>query len=326
MPKLQRLLPAKWWSSFLWIAVSYIVFADILPNLLLLLINCSGYLPYSDRPGPGWQSPHLPSKEELNFFLGFAYSLIVPTAIYSAGFGVIGLLFGLCSLPRWLTRLIGSPLAFIASGFMMMAAGWMIAISAVGIYTAAICGLIWGLVVLPLLIVRRTQLLPMWLRVVLPIAVFSAAALYLLQPFLPKPAETETTVYVLEQTPLGKSLDQVDWSNFGGMPKMEHIPTERFAPVTISVFSMSDKRKSRVLVLLSDSESPDTTLDVPRTGDAIYSENHGSWTTLLKPSKKASFRIRVIRGGGVGADGNCCHSGSSTNWIFPPDPAVHDRK
>ena len=320
------MLPKRWWSSFLWIVVSYIVFADILPNLLLLLINCSGYLPYSDRPGPGWQPPHLPSKDELSFFFGFAYSLIVPTAIYAAGFGVIGLLFGLCSLPRWVTRIVGSPLAFIASGCMMMAAGWMIAISAVGIYTAAICGLIWGLLVLPLLVVRRTAPLTMWLRVVLPVAIFSGAAFYLLRPFLPNPAETETTVFVLEQTPLGKTLDKVDWSQFGGMPKMEHTPTGRFAPVAVSTLSMSDKRKSRVLVLLSDGESPDTTLDVPRTGDAIYSESHGNWTTILNPSRKASFRIKVIQGGGVGAEGECCHGGSSTNWIFPPDPAIQDKK
>jgi hypothetical protein len=95
----RRASPKKWWSSFLWIAVSYVVATDVVPNLLLLLINCAGYLPYSDRPGPGWQLPHLPSGDELRFFLGFAILLARATAFYAAGFAVAGVIFGVCSLP-----------------------------------------------------------------------------------------------------------------------------------------------------------------------------------------------------------------------------------
>ena len=317
---MKRFLPTKWWSSFLWTALSYIVFTAVLPNLLLLIVNCSGYLPYSDRPGPGWQSPHLPSKDELGFFLGFAAYMVRPTAIYALAFGVIGLLFGLCSLPRWLVRLLGSPLALIAAGFLMMAAGWMIAISALGIYVAAVCGFVWGLLLLPLLTVPRDKPLPIIMRVMLPVGVFAASGLFLVRPFLPNLAETTVTVFVVEQTPLGKPLINLDWSAFGGMPHFDHVPDGRFAPVSLSTFSMSDKRKSRVLLVMSDSQPSEDTLNVPRTGDAIYLESDHKWVTVLKPQRKASFGIKVTSKFGVTADGECCHSGSVQNSIFPPQP------
>src|SRR5437764_15241795 len=45
----------------------------LLGGLLLLLLICSlvGYLPYSDRPGPGWETPHLPSWQEIRFYAGW---------------------------------------------------------------------------------------------------------------------------------------------------------------------------------------------------------------------------------------------------------------
>ncbi len=78
--------PKSWWSRSLWIAATYVIAANFLPNLLLVLINSVGYLPYSDRPGPGWQTPHLPSGQELGFFAGLAVLLLPAT-------GIIGMVF-----------------------------------------------------------------------------------------------------------------------------------------------------------------------------------------------------------------------------------------
>ena len=186
MPKLRKLLPTKWWSSFLLIVATYIIATDFLANLLLLLINCVGYLPYSDRPGPGWQPAHLPSKDELRFFLSFAQALLPGSALYGGMFGLAGLLFGVCSVPRWVIRLLGAPLAFLASALIMSAAGWMIAISALGVYVAAGCAAIWALLLLPLLVVPKSSPLPMLVRLLLPLTFFGAGCFYLVRPFLPQ--------------------------------------------------------------------------------------------------------------------------------------------
>jgi hypothetical protein len=147
-----------------------------------------------------------------------------------------------------------------------------------------------------------------------------AAAFYLLRPFLPNPAETKTTVFAIRQTPLGKPFTDLDWSAFGGMPHLDKIPGGLFSPVSLSTFSMSDKRKSRVLLMMFDQEIPEEALNVPRTGDAIYSEKNHQWTALLKPERKGSFRIKVSREFGVVSVGECCHSGGSTNFTYPPRP------
>ncbi|HEY5328911.1 MAG TPA: hypothetical protein VIJ79_03425 [Acidobacteriaceae bacterium] len=201
MTMLKHWRPKKWWSCFLWIAATYIVAADVLPNLLLLIVNCIGYLPYSDRPGPGWQRPHLPSKEELQFFLGFAMLMLKPTAIYSTGFAIAGTLFRLCSLPRWLIRLIAALPAFLAAGLMMAGVGWMIAISSFGVYLAAGCGLVWALFIFPLLIAPRAVHLPLAARIALPTALVLSGLLGLLYPMLPRTPEAAVNVDLMRLTP-----------------------------------------------------------------------------------------------------------------------------
>jgi len=102
------------------------------------------------------------------------------------------------------------------------------------------------------------------------------------------------------------------------MPRFDHMPSGLFAPVSLSTFSMSDKRKSRVLVVLSGDDSPEDVLSVPRTGDAIYSEQNRGWIAVLKPARRASFGIKVTHKFGVVTDGECCHGSSAKYWVFPP--------
>jgi len=83
---------------------------------------------------------------------------------------------------------------------------------------------------------------------------------------------------------------------------------------------MSDKRKSRVLVLLTNNDSSEDVLGAPRTGDAIYSQQGNGWIAVLKPQRKASFGIKITRKFGVVPDGECCHGSSSRYWPFPPKP------
>jgi hypothetical protein len=104
------------------------------------------------------------------------------------------------------------------------------------------------------------------------------------------------------------------------MPRFDHQPGGLFAPVSLSTFSMSDKRRPLVLVMLSNDDGSENVLSVPRTGDAIYSQQNHDWIAVLKPARKASFGIEVTRKFGVVPDGECCHSSSTQNWVFPPKP------
>ncbi|HET6934028.1 MAG TPA: hypothetical protein VFI72_04260, partial [Candidatus Angelobacter sp.] len=150
-----------------WIAGTYVIAADCLPNLLLIIINSSGYLPYSDRPGPGWQMPHLPTTQELGFFFGFSVLLLTGTAIVAALFVVAGVILAFCRLPGWALRLVAAPIAFLSAGLMMDGAGWYIAISALGVYIAAGCGLLWGIFVFPWLVPQMSRTSPRPARIAL---------------------------------------------------------------------------------------------------------------------------------------------------------------
>src|ERR1022692_4165229 len=190
----------SWWSSLLWVAGTYVLAADLLPNLILIAVNSSGYLPYRDRPGPGWQKPDLPSQAELQFFVGFAFLLLRGTALYGGIFALIAGLLGFCRVPRLGLRLISTPLAFISSGTMMAAAGWMIAISSMGVYTAAVCGGLWGLLVFPQLIPKATYTPPLAVRILGPLLIFAGGGYWLIRPLLPDRALTNAKVEVIRKS------------------------------------------------------------------------------------------------------------------------------
>jgi len=88
---------------------SYVLASNVIPVLLFLVIDCIGYLPYSYRPGPGWQHPHLPGWTEASFYLGFAALLGRSTLIYAAAHTLLAAIYEFCSLPRWLIRIFAIP-------------------------------------------------------------------------------------------------------------------------------------------------------------------------------------------------------------------------
>ena len=123
------------------------------------MINSIGYLPYSDRPGPGWQTPHFPMLPELKFFVGFAALLFPAAALYSSFFAVGAVILGICQLRCWALRIVAVVPAFLAGELLMAGVGWFIAISAVGVYVAAGCAGLWGFFIFPPLVPRTNYAL-----------------------------------------------------------------------------------------------------------------------------------------------------------------------
>ena len=180
-------MPKNWWSRALWTAATYVIAAGLLPDLLLVLVNSLGYLPYSDRPGPAWQSPHVPSAQELQFFAGFAVLLSKGTFFYGLIFAAVGLVLGFCSVPRWAVRSIAALTAFLTGGLMMAATGWMIAISSAGVYIAAGCGALWGLFLFPRFVSPAKNPPLLAVRVLLVFVIVVGGTYWLVRPLPPDP-------------------------------------------------------------------------------------------------------------------------------------------
>src|SRR5215472_8219291 len=76
--------------------------------LLLVVSSAVGYLPYSDRPGPGWFSPHLPTLRESGFFASWAFFFVGPFALFwGAILFVFVRLTGWLGSPKWFLRTLG---------------------------------------------------------------------------------------------------------------------------------------------------------------------------------------------------------------------------
>jgi hypothetical protein len=313
---LKWMLPNSWWSRCLWIVVTYVIAADLLPNLLLVLVNSVGYLPYSDRPGPGWQTPHLPSGEELRFFVSFASLLLKGTAFYGLIFATAGFILGFCSLPRWALRFLAAPTAFLASGLMTAAGGWMIAISSMGVYTAAGCGALWGLFVFPRLVARTSYALPIAARIAVPVAMLAGGTYWLVKPLLPDPELTNAKIEIIRRSDAGADLSQVDLSYVGPSIAREAKGSGKYVSVNRMEFTTDRRSQVRVLLIIDDDHPTAHTFLLPRSGDAIYRQSRGKWNEERAEARnsKLSLELSPQGSGGINLElkGPCCSSMAQT--------------
>jgi hypothetical protein len=308
---LKRMLPTAWWSRTISIALTYIIAADFLPNLLLVLINCSGYLPYSDRPGPGWQTPHFPTGEELGFFVGFAGLLLPGTAILGAAFSAAGLILGFCGLPRWALRLFAALTAFLAAGLMMQGAGWYIAISALGVYVAAGCGLLWGIFVFPGLVPRMSYTLPLPARIALPVLMAVGGTYWLLKPFLPDPALTNAKIEVIKRDTAGAELSTIDLSYLGSSFAGEVKGQGKYLSIHRIEFTTDHRNQVRVLLMIDDDRPVSHSFVLPRSGVAIYRQSQGKWNQELAGARNSKLSLELKPddpGITLRVQGPCCSS------------------
>ncbi len=316
---LKRTLPNTWWCRCLWIVATYVAAADLLPNTLLVLINSVGYLPYSDRPGPGWQVPHLPTGGEMQFFVDFAVLLLPATVIYAFIFAVAGLVLGFCLLPRWALRVLAAPTAFMASALLMAGVGWMIAVSSVGVYTAAGCGALWGLFVFPGLVPQIERALPIAIRIGLPVAMFAGSTYWLVRPLLPDPALTNARIEVIRRDDAGTDLSGIDLSYVGPSIIQKVKGSGKYVSVSRMEFTTDGRNQVRVLLIIDDARPISSTLLLPRSGDAVYRQSHGRWNEERTESRNSNLSLELSSSGPDGitlqTKGPCC---SSQAWRSAP--------
>ena len=113
-----------------------------------------GYLPYSDRPGPGWYGK-FPALSWAAFWDGvvsmFDWALLLVPYALVAGLIVFAVarLLERFKAPRVLVAVVGALLAGFVSGYIVLAIGWYIAIAEAPVYFAIVLGLVFGVFLLP---------------------------------------------------------------------------------------------------------------------------------------------------------------------------------
>lgn len=169
-----------------WVA-SLGVFALVVAAATLISLAGSlivGYLPYSDRPGPGWGRGVF-NWSEFEFFLD--WMLFLPYFLLQTDVALFPLarLLGWFHSPRWLLRVFGGVFAGIAALVGVAAAGWYIAIAEFPAVCGAVSGLIYGAVILPRFAGPARSSPATWRQWTGAIATILACGAFVVYPLIP---------------------------------------------------------------------------------------------------------------------------------------------
>jgi hypothetical protein len=128
----------------------YLLVVTGMPLLAIVVMSFVGYVPYSDRPGPGWYGLRLAiSARELKFFVDWWSVTAVAALPAAVVLYVLRAVLHVVRTPRWALAIVcGFISAFIAA-YLFLAAGWYIALSSVVVAMAALAGFIYGALLLP---------------------------------------------------------------------------------------------------------------------------------------------------------------------------------
>ena len=190
-------------------ALLFSAFVSLTTSGVLLFASVLGYLPYSDRLGPGWWGrAHCPSLGEIGNYLGFAPLFAYFCLFFGLGFFLLSLVLGIASTPKWLTRVIGGLIGVLAAGLAVTGAGWYLALAAIGPDSAMVAGLFYGVFLFPLFVFSREQRLAIWQRSIVIAAATAVFILWIVWPLLPRKPVPGVAVLVNRVTP---GPVPVDW-------------------------------------------------------------------------------------------------------------------
>ena len=290
----------------------------------LVVMAFVGYVPYSDRPGPGWYGLRLAiTAREVEFFVGWwAF-----TGLYAMPVGA--LLFALQDVlrlvraPRWLVTTVCGLAGFVLSGYLAAATGWYIAISEVPVIVAAFAGGLYGALVLPRLPIGiasasgRLSMTRLAVGAAIPVAVVALVALMLAEPRARvEPQQAAALVIV------GCALDHAQLSPSSGALTVAELQVRRRLGVAgpvgvVAIITPWTSRAAGGIQQLPIGETADaqprskprTVIVTPRFPDApleldvafpspgLYVKRDEAWTTMptdLRATRKV--RIAPIKG------------------------------
>jgi hypothetical protein len=120
----------------------------------LSLAPIFGYLPYSDRPGPGWNG-RFPAiswaefVETVKFMLDWAKLFIWQAVVFALLIFLLARGLELVRTPRFAVAIICAVVSVFFTGFLMLAAGWYISLGAATFYFSILLAIVFGALLLP---------------------------------------------------------------------------------------------------------------------------------------------------------------------------------
>jgi hypothetical protein len=328
---------------FLGICVSFCLAISVGTSALLAIINLVGYLPYSDRPGPGWQGFHWPSsamlEQTLGFFVGWIPMLAVTCLYFGLGLALLGLLFQWLSLPRSLVRLLGAVLAGCAAALATAAAGWYIALGEIGAALGLLCGVVWGVFVLPRFVGSRETVSALWLRITAGTLGVGVFLYWTISPLIPDRDAQSLRVEVVRIVPGEQSLtsgfQQIpatertnNMVGFGGNLTEEDatllnksgVRGRLYGGLSTELSVGGATREARALIVVTEPLERPVLLRQPKAARVIYLERRGEWTMIPPdaPTIRKKIRLTPVQGDATKIkaiiDSQASNDGTTFSW------------
>jgi hypothetical protein len=265
------------------LATAGLYIACVVGGTLLVLVGSSliGYLPYSDRPGPGWHGAGV-NWQELRFFLSWSLLLLPSVAIIGLALAVFGQVLAALRSPRWFLALVGALIGGYLALIAVVGAGWYIAIAATPVYAAGVFGLLFGILLFPRWSIgkadRAAPRTVNWLASgALTALAIGAIYLRFLAPHYSQELILDFVRIDPGEQPLASSLEH---SNLSESEKV--LLTEMF-PVGVARFGMSASvgggrgPQARMVVVFTGPLSTRTSLREPKGGGLVYVQSGSTW-------------------------------------------------
>jgi hypothetical protein len=275
-------------------------------SLVLLVSSCIGYLPYSDRPGPGWWGkPHFPSWTEVATYFGFAPWFAYGCLYFGLGLFVLSLALGVASTPRWLNRLIGGFIAAIAAMFAVAAAGWYLALAAIGPYSALALGLLYGIFIFPRFVRLRTPPTSPWIRIGTAACASVLFLGWIFAPLIPQKPVPSVRFDLIRVTP-GESPVKEQWfesKDVAAEVAVLHITGEPHGGIGGGASASQGAPEIDVGLIALEPIRTMSKLDIPNSGCVVYVLKGGKWIANPSFSKKDGRKFTVAPGNDLRFDG-----------------------
>jgi hypothetical protein len=311
--------------SFLGTAILFSVVVSAGTSLVLLVSSSLGYLPYSDRPGPGWWGhPHWPSLAEAATYFGFAPFLAYFCLFFGLGLFALALVFGLASTSRWLTRVLGAILAGGAALLAVSAAGWYFAVASIGPDTAGILGLLYGAFLFPRFVHVRSDPLPAWMRIVLVSASSGLFAYWLVLPFLPHTPAPPISYDLIRLTPGNQSITAPEWQGQDVARELTalNLHGQVHGGIGGTGASSHDAPEIHVELVALEPITSEARLPIPKQGYVVYTLQNGKWTAHPSIEKTDKHTLILQPGTDPKYDGGRVQITGGKQFAFTWYPAI----
>lgn len=265
--------------------------------LVLILSSIIGYLPYSDRPGPGWHGPHF-SIREAWFFLTWSLSFVPYSIIYGTGVYFLSQLMRLLRIPFLARAALSGLLSGFVSMHLVAGAGWMIAIAGPPVYISGIIGLVYGAWLLPRYLGHDLRGHPLSGRekIIVPVSLLMLGPLVYLA-FFHKPYSQDFEVNIITTQDSLADMSEDDWlSEKEKSVLLEKKLNRKYEVRYQSMFSKGgNSEKSRVLIVMPDGTAKNAILPQPKNSNVVILEENGNWVMYPKDIETLKKNIHLKR-------------------------------